>query len=1465
MTLFLCLPFVSSARPWLRARCQLNTSQGLQQQQQHHKHPCKPPLPVSQMGPDRHVALQVEDFLFRLGPQLQEAIQLQDAAKAELAVREQRTWESGTRRREAQAVLDQRRHQSRQPAGDPEAGKTHQEEEPFLQFKEEPCRQLTSLAGGLNEAWRGLRWGQRLQALEDQVPSQTWGSCVEGKAGPLSGREGGEWLGVLHGERSRAWAKVLLEELHDAHLLAQGAMAQLAVAEMEAAALRSKYRLALEEAAESNQALQSLRENHDALEQSAAEKEMDCGQLESQAPEQLEDLCRAQDEVQQHEDTTRELQDTLAASQEEVSSRFFCTQEGGIKALQRKGHLKELQVWAQQQLRECGGRGEGGTPQGIHKLRGSTQSQLPFVMENKAAGTWGCWEKGEHFWVEVGQGPGSLPFLLPLQVVQQKGLRSTEQHTSQGPQEELGALKETLQEAREQQSAGKEPEVTTLQTRLHHLQDKQQEPRMVEQTGLILQLQHEQKTFLRQSPSTTTHSAGMEELQVKLQHLQEELDICKGRNQENLSKLQARESTMEEQSLDLDHLLQQCQALKEKLVYYEEVAQKQELTLAQQHQRERHLQERLAQAEGSTSLLEESLAIYKQKYQASLARTGELESRLQRLEEELANQAKAREEAILKLQAERIVWQEELEGKCHQASCTEEAMEQLARELSQSRQVASQFEESIRGLQQELTDSRTKLLGQEGALAALQRDFASYKATHSCSNSSYENQMLHTEALQQRLQEAIEESAEHQQEAKEYRELVQDLKLELVRVAEQKGTALKGLERLELTAQSLRLEVAAERERRETEAGALQQQAQQLELELRQSRQACAQQEQAVRKRDEVLHKSQVEMLCARSALQEKGQELEQQRAHAHRLEAGLKEAHKALEESQAERATLRSEAKVLRQNLRESQERHQQAAQELVRQEEQLLLAQNSLRTAQEHLEERVAEVVLHSKATHRLEAEVQALSERAARAEDELQQKSDLIECLTEELSQSRRQHQAVAEEAQQQRQAAARMERKLEGSREGLRSLQQQVQGHESVLEGLRAELGQQKQREEELKRRLQEAQEREGQLAQGQKDLQRRLQSSQCQLQEAEWRNQGLQLCVAEREAEGQALREKLKHQVAELEAAHNSLDAAQLELQQQATEALRQEAALAQLRSEFRALQEQEKKSHQALLAAQELKAQAACCQSSQREAMEKLEQKTREASCLQAELQLAQHKTVHLEEQIARTQAQLQELLASQRERQQEVCRAEERLQNLGLQAQRWQKENRAAQLTLEEKDEELVVAKVELAAAEERWRCMAEERDELQNEANLLRQKFVVSSREVESLQTSLEAAQSDSRRLQHESELVMANVSQWVTEQKKVNEKLGCKIRDQIKHMAQLTGERDHLQGLTQRLEQENKRLKNEADDRRIECERLKALRNQDLDSSKAWQCSTFPVEGSPRLLQRKSQVLATEWNRP
>ncbi|XP_062997273.1 polyamine-modulated factor 1-binding protein 1-like [Elgaria multicarinata webbii] len=172
---------------------------------------------------------------------------------------------------------------------------------------------------------------------------------------------------------------------------------------------------------------------------------------------------------------------------------------------------------------------------------------------------------------------------------------------------------------------------------------------------------------------------------------------------------------------------------------------------------------------------------------------------------------------------------------------------------------------------------------------------------------------------------------------------------------------------------------------------------------------------------------------------------------------------------------------------------------------------------------------------------------------------------------------------------------------------------------------------------------------------------------------------------------------------------------------------------------------------------------------------------------------------------------------------------------------------------------------KVELASLEEKCHSATEEREELQHEVNLLRQKFVVSSQEVEALQTALETARSDSRRLHHESELVVANVSQWVKEQKQVNEKLGHKIRDQIKHIAQLTGEKDHLHGLLERLQQENKRLKTEVDERRIACERLKALHSSDPDP-RAVPCPpwpTLPAGPSQCSGRRRSEAFATQWH--
>ncbi|XP_053126823.1 polyamine-modulated factor 1-binding protein 1 isoform X5 [Hemicordylus capensis] len=997
-----------------------------------------------------------------------------------------------------------------------------------------------------------------------------------------------------------------------------------------------------------------------------------------------------------------------------------------------------------------------------------------------------------------------------------------------------GGLKAAEQEQRQvkEQFTREEAELSSLWRRLRHQQEElsslqascaEQEARMVEQTRLIRQLQQEKETSLGQERSK---GAGLEEelqgepggsqearqqLHLKLQSLQQELDACKGRNQENLSKLQARQCTVEEQSLDLDLLLQRCQLLKEQLFYYEEVIQKQDLELSRQQAQQRCTQEQLAQAESS-------LGLYRQKFLASLDRAGQLEEQLQHLETEVASQAQRREEALLQLHTEQLALQEALKSQCLQASRAQGALEQLTQELrgaqeelAHSRQLACPCQETSQGLQEQLAASRAKLLGQEEALAVLHEDLASYKATHSCPNSTYESQRADTEALRQKLLQAEGESAEHQQRAKEYQGLAEALKLELWRAAEQKSSTLQDVARLERTVQSLRQEAAAERERQQLAGAEGRRQLQQLEAELRQSRKESAQRQQAIQKRDELLHKSRAEMVHARGALQEKGKEAEQQRAEALRLEAGLQEAQRELERSRAECASLHTEAQGLRQSLHESQ---QQAARELARQEEQLLLAQSSLHGAQEQLSQRLAELTHHAQAGRRLETELQVLQERLAGAGAELEQKRDQLEQLAEELSQARQQQQVAKEEAQHQRQVAAQLERDLEESRVGLRGLQKQLQSQESTLEVLRADLSQ---REEALQGELQAAQQQESRLAQERHDLQRQLQRAQQRV--------------------------------------------------------LRQEATLAQLHTELHSLQERERQRSRSLAAAQglaqELQLQAAACQASQRQAAEQLEERAQEASCLQAELQQGQHKAAHLQEELAASHAQAaqlkSQLSALQRAQEQQACASEERLDGLSGQVRHWQGEQRAAKLALAAKDEELVVVKVELASLEEKYHRAREENEELQSEVNLLRQKFVVSSREVESLQTSLEAARSDSHRLNHESELVVANVSQWVKEQKLVNEKLGHKIRSQVKQLAQLTGERDHLQGLVEKLQREKRCLQSEVGERRLECERLKARHSSEWDP-RAVRQQPWPLlqgEDPPCATERRGKALAAKWN--
>ncbi|XP_019360884.1 PREDICTED: uncharacterized protein LOC109289344 [Gavialis gangeticus] len=78
----------------------------------------------------------------------------------------------------------------------------------------------------------------------------------------------------------------------------------------------------------------------------------------------------------------------------------------------------------------------------------------------------------------------------------------------------------------------------------------------------------------------------------------------------------------------------------------------------------------------------------------------------------------------------------------------------------------------------------------------------------------------------------------------------------------------------------------------------------------------------------------------------------------------------------------------------------------------------------------------------------------------------------------------------------------------------------------------------------------------------------------------------------------------------------------------------------------------------------------------------------------------------------------------------------------------------------------------------------------ELQHAHASSQQELAAALGQADILRSSLEAARADSQRLQRESELVLADVRQWATEQKRANKRLGQKLWEQSKQLVRLTG---------------------------------------------------------------------------
>ncbi|XP_069757408.1 polyamine-modulated factor 1-binding protein 1 isoform X3 [Narcine bancroftii] len=880
----------------------------------------------------------------------------------------------------------------------------------------------------------------------------------------------------------------------------------------------------------------------------------------------------------------------------------------------------------------------------------------------------------------------------------------------------------------------------------------------------ILKLKSELKTAeenLRDAKEKLTlQESETANLKTKVKMLQDDEQSLREACREYMKKMSQQEKAIQ----DLQH---ETGISNQQISRFDDLMHKQELEIAQLKEQMFDSENQVARANQNYKSFEANLDLYKQKYQSCVDKITHLENTKQQLEAELQDaneQLCCHNESHRKLHNEMLTARHQCENKCRQVESCEDAIDHLTEQLQTAQEDLStlrvhvaQCEEIIHSLRDQATIHHSQAENWEENVVKLQTDFASYKATHSHTDAEYDIQTAHLGQLKKDFAKVIAQNSEHLQEIKKYQEEVYNTNLKLTAVTEQKD---KEITRLEKIGQSLQLDKTSVLEKHQMETAKLGQQIMNLENDLRNCENLYTQQKQAIQKRDDLLRKSEADLLQARDCIKGKGREIEKQDSVVKALTKDLQRQDEEIQQKENDNNSIKMERGQLKQDLQKTNKQCREFEQELAHQKEKLLLMGNSLQTIQDQLRDRTSETVRHEQANRTLQSELKALKEQTINNNKEMEDYRTQIEKLQAENVQHKQRHENAVMEGLRQQQSIYKMEIKVNSSGEEIKMLQGR--------------------------------------------------------LREKEDRILNLDDSLAHLQKKHQVLLNKYKNCESELQLAQKKLLASQKENKYSSEEVTRHGDAFAKLQSQFDMVQEQAQKTKHELLASSrlihDLRLELTACQGAQKENVEQLGEKCREIASLKNDIACSQQRNVQLaeesttyEERIKRLHDELKKSQELNQRAEEEAHIYENRLMELSSQVMLSQRKTHKTMKELTSKEEELMIMKVELTSLQERYHSKTEE---------------------LETLRMSLHDARSDSSRLHRESELVVANVNQWVKDQKQANEKLGKKIKEQTKQILQLSTEKDHLQEMNERLQQENKKLKVEMDEKRITNERLKAL---------------------------------------
>nr|XP_021513520.1 polyamine-modulated factor 1-binding protein 1 [Meriones unguiculatus] len=878
------------------------------------------------------------------------------------------------------------------------------------------------------------------------------------------------------------------------------------------------------------------------------------------------------------------------------------------------------------------------------------------------------------------------------------------------------------------------------------------------------------------NPNKQCHLRQLQQLKKKLLSLQQELEFRTQELQASYCSLLQYQSILEKQTSDLMLLHHHCKLKEDEVTLFEEEMGKHDKNTGEKL----HLaQEQLALAGDKILSLERSLNHYRDKYQTSLSNIELLECQVKMLEGELSG--------ILNKEPENKG--DHSKVRSYTSPCTVQEHQETLKRLSQVWQKVSEQDDLIQELRNKLAYSNALVLEREETLVKLQADFTSYTATHRDPSASSDD-CEDIKKLLKHLQEQKDSQCLH---IEEYQNLVKGLSLELEAVSDQKKNIMQDMMKLELELHTLREEAAAHVEKKDTDVAILRQSLLDLQQQCTETQKRALKKDQLLQDKDERLHELEKKLAAAQNTLMEKEMEQEKLRQIIKDLQTQLQGITPKTCRVDCEAGLC--EAQKLKECLEETKEQLKVADQKLNQCKDEAQMAKSNLQDAHRKIENFLLLDKEKTDVIEELQSQVQKLKKERKAHEEERAENRKRLEELASELCESQRRLSVSDKEKLMLQNTLDEDERKRNKLLDEAKCSEQKQRELTNARSKLEEELLEVKILLEEKREQLKKSKEQE-------KLLEAEIEALQ---QEAKKREKTAKEHLRKLEEEKENLQTELNSCSSHLESATNKVNNCNRAIQELNAEIAHQKDSIMSLQTKLDSALQKEKKLMQTMVskeAYEEAIRKSGICQDDLTQALEKLTHATSETKNLQHILQQTQEKKAQLEneiiayeERMRKLNVELKKLQGFHQQSELEVHNFDKKLEEMSCQVLQWQKQHQndlkmlaAKETQLREFQEEMATLKENLLADEKEPCCL------------------------------SPRPTTKDTCRIHQDNDQIMCNMEQWAKEQKIANEKLGNKLREQVKYIAKLTGEKDHLHNVMLHLQQENKKLKNEIEERKL-----------------------------------------------